>query len=226
MEDWEYWTLIDDVTVIQAALMAADLNPSEWEYEVDSRDPNTMPNAFEPVRKLIVNAVLRGNLSAYQVDDYGENGQNLGLCERKTTIARDDLIDFFEEKGLKSRYFEKTGISTDPQNSSFEFYSLKLDAAIAAWKAVTKEKHRLNKCTPKQAIETWLRENAKEYNLIKKNGTTNEKGIEEISKVANWQIQGGAPSVVAKYPVPPPKKIEPPKTSSFSFDDLDSDVPF
>ena len=35
--------------------------------------------------------------------------------------------------------------------------------------------------------------NADQFGLIKEDGTSNKQGIEEIAKIANWNIKGGAP---------------------------------
>jgi len=226
MEAWEYWKLLDNLNIVQAALMAANLNPSEWEHEIERTRPEDLPNAYLPLRTLILNAVNRGLFLTDIVDSYDEDGQNLGTCVTRTTISRKELIEFFAEKKVRSVYFEMDIDPLDPQNRKSEFYSEKLDAAIKAWKAVTIEKHRLNKCTPKQAIETWLKENAREYGLIKNDGALNEKGIDEISKVANWQLRGGAPSIVAKYPLPQPVAPEIRRAKISFLDDPDSDVPF
>jgi hypothetical protein len=50
----------------------------------------------------------------------------------------------------------------------------------------------LNGKTPKKALEIWLRKHANEYGLAGKDGNPNELGIEEICKVANWKLGGGA----------------------------------
>lgn len=73
-------------------------------------------------------------------------------------------------------------------------YASKLAAAVAAWQAVTSKPELLRGSSPKAAMERWLRENASRYGLLKENGTANEQGIEEITKVANWKTKGGAPS--------------------------------
>lgn len=39
----------------------------------------------------------------------------------------------------------------------------------------------------------WLRSHAGRFGLIKDDGNPNESGIEEVSKVANWETKGGAP---------------------------------
>jgi hypothetical protein len=45
----------------------------------------------------------------------------------------------------------------------------------------------------KYALTKWLTENAANLGLVDSQGKTNSSGIEEIAKVANWQLTGGAP---------------------------------
>ncbi|KAF0112935.1 MAG: Uncharacterized protein FD163_641 [Hyphomonadaceae bacterium] len=235
MEAWEYWRLSDSFNLIQAALLIAGVDPSEAQDYVEEWEPSNQPTGYQAVKTALVSAIERRDIYADLVYQKVENNPFYSFETNQpvnkvnfelTKISRVSIENFLKERKIRSMFFPSENDDDDPENSLGEYYSNKLAAAIKAWKAVTKEPHRLNKCTPKQAIETWLRANAKKYNLIKKDGTPNEKGIQEISKVANWQIQGGAPSVIAKYPIPAPEKIEPPKTTSWSFDDLDSDVPF
>lgn len=74
-------------------------------------------------------------------------------------------------------------------DSTHPRYSPKLAAAVAAWLAVEDGNGR----HPKQAIEKYLREHARELGLLKKNGLINEEGIADCAKVANWKTSGGAP---------------------------------
>jgi hypothetical protein len=73
------------------------------------------------------------------------------------------------------------------------YYSPKLAAAVEAWKAVSGDENLRRGMTPKQALLKWLREHGSEYDLTKEDGNPNEQGIEEIAKIANWDIKGGAP---------------------------------
>jgi hypothetical protein len=47
--------------------------------------------------------------------------------------------------------------------------------------------------TAKQAINVWLRRNAARFGLTKEDGNPNDQGIEDVSKIANWDTKGGAP---------------------------------
>ncbi|GAB6047386.1 hypothetical protein JCM19379_12100 [Methyloparacoccus murrellii] len=73
-------------------------------------------------------------------------------------------------------------------------YAPKLAAAVSAWQAVTDPvgKH------PKQALVKWLRGHAAEFEMTDGEGKPNETGIEEVAKVANWQLTGGAAKTPGK----------------------------
>ena len=227
MEAWEYWTLLDHLTIVQAALMAANLNPSEWEHEIEGMRPDEQPNSYSPLRSLILNAVNRRYIAADIAESYDQEGMYEGTSVYNTRISRAVLIEYFAEKGIKSIYFKDNKEHEDQYNKNSPFYSPKLAAANEAWKAVTTEKHRLNKCTPKQALEKWLEENASRYGLLNSDGSFNKNGIEEVAKIANWKTKGGAPQLTAIYEEP---EKEPSKANSQQtlnpFDDLDSEFPF
>ena len=227
-EAWEYWTLLDHLNIVQAALMAANLNPSEWEHEIERMRPEDQPNAYTPLRSLILNSVDRKIIYADIVESYDENGFCEGTSVKNTKIPRSELIEFFYEKGIKSIYFSKIENLSDPLNENGEFYSPKLAAALEAWKTVTSQKHRLNKCTPKQALEKWLEENASKFGLLNSDETLNKNGIEEVAKVANWKTKGGAPQLTAIYEEPVEKLVSKAALREFENDEIDwdSEIPF
>ena len=71
-------------------------------------------------------------------------------------------------------------------------YAPKLAAAVNAWLAVQAMPDTKGKSV-KEALKKWLRENAATYGLTDDDGKANETGIDEVSKVANWEPKGGAP---------------------------------
>jgi len=96
--------------------------------------------------------------------------------------------------------------------------------------------------TPKKALEIWLRKHANEYGLTGRDGSPNELGIEEVSKVANWKPTGGAsptPTVVPGpregkaawsrkvRPNPPTRRALPPTPPAKQLPGpIDDDIPF
>lgn len=111
----------------------------------------------------------------------------------KTTIEQSDLIKWLDDSGIQPHFFFNTSSKTpdylDPNNSRYAF---KLAAAVKAWQSIDDPKGK----PPKQALIKWLREHAHEFGLTDDEGKTNETGIEEIAKVANWKQAGGAPKTL------------------------------
>jgi len=108
----------------------------------------------------------------------------------KTTVEVVDLRAWLESNGIRTGFFFPTAADTpdylDPKNLR---YAPKLAASVRAWLAVTDT----GKTSPKRALAKWLREHAAEFGLSDDEGKPNETGIEEVAKVANWQLGGGAP---------------------------------
>ena len=67
-------------------------------------------------------------------------------------------------------------------------YAPKLAAAIGAWQHAKLDSRKSDANTPKKALSKWLQDNIEKYCLEKSKQT-----IEEISKISNWNRQGGAP---------------------------------
>lgn len=111
----------------------------------------------------------------------------------RTRINTDDIRIWLGSRGITSGFFFPQHNTDLPAylDQSHPHYAPKLAAAIRAWEAVTSEQPRLRGKTPKQAIKKWLTENAAQYGLTKNDGTPNNQGVEEISKLANWKPDGG-----------------------------------
>jgi hypothetical protein len=98
-------------------------------------------------------------------------------------------------QGIIDMFFHHTENPIPPYlDHQNPFYAPKLAAAVRVWMAVALDgwdgkKHS----SPKQKIETWLRDHAHQVGLTKPDGSENEEGINEVAKVANWGAKGGAP---------------------------------
>jgi len=86
----------------------------------------------------------------------------------------------------------------DPANPR---YSAKLAAAVLAWEAMEDEALRRGKM-PQAAMKAWLERNYLALNLAHKRGSKvhgynagdmNKTAIEEVAKICNWEVDGGAP---------------------------------
>jgi hypothetical protein len=107
------------------------------------------------------------------------------------------LVNAIRGKRLSANVPESEGIDLpegpDYLSSFHPNYSAKLAAAIEAWRAVSGNPELRRGKTIKQALDKWLREHANEFGLTKEDGNPNEQGIEEVAKIANWDLKGGAP---------------------------------
>lgn len=228
MSNLEHWAKADALNIYQIALLLERINPAPLErlgyYGLPEQ---TRDQTIVHVVKL-KNAVLTDNLRpALRIyDSFGD------LEWAPTLIGTAELKVWLWTRGLHGTVFD-AGAKTKPHPSDYgPFYAQKLDAAVAAWEAVTSEPHRLRGKSPKQALEGWLTENAKEYGLLNRDGTPNRTGIEEIAKVANWNQKGGAPSTPTLPAEPTPsfggtfgKVLASPPLVSGNLGD-DDDIPF
>lgn len=223
MQGADLWRLCEELSIFQAIMLILGYDPSDqtsWLLEKNKRI--SPPEGYSALKTALSNAVESEKIEARKSYDYEEyaNGYGEGTLNiDKTVISISSLKEFLKEKGLVDGFlFPHGGIMEgylDPQNSNF---APKLSAAINAWKAVTDNPETLKGKTPKQALEKWLRENANKYGLTKDDGSPNETGIQEISKIANWKPEGGA----AKTPLggivqenPPTPSISPRKLKVF-----------
>jgi hypothetical protein len=143
------------------------------------------------------------------------------------------LRKWLHGKGIRGGFFAAPAFKADVVENYFSpYYAPKLAAANAAWKAVTTDPKRLRGKSPKQALSQWLTEHAKEYDLLNKDGTPNATGIEEVAKVANWRLAGGAPTTPRvedklKAGLSETKgKVVQDKGEGFSISPFDEDIPF
>lgn len=194
----DYWRLCDELTVMQAALLTVGVDPSSavgsncegWKMQ-------ERPPGYEAAKSAIGRALQRGVLKGEHVceGDYDMNGNEIGYLPnttdiRRSIVERDSLADWLSKRGIRGGFFVSG--QAEPSLPGYldkanPRYAPKLAAAVSAWTAVT-DPGRLH---PKKALDKWLREHAAEFGLSDDEGKPNEQGIEETSKVANWQPGGG-----------------------------------
>lgn len=210
----KYWRLCDDFTVIEAALLIVDEDPSNFPEQMEIVSEQDRPNNFTPVFSALKRAILNGVLYAtifrekitsdeFLSGDYKyhewERDDKDGLIAKiepswhRTTIVLFDLKEWLRSRGFTSCFFfsNETNLPgyKDPSHPN---YAPKLAAAVEAWETVNSDPELMRNLTPKQAIVVWLRKNADRFNLTKQDGNPNEQGIEEVAKVANWKPGGPA----------------------------------
>jgi len=215
MEDLDYWRLCDEVSVTQAALLIVDVDPAKSQDYIANWTADNRPIGYDASLAALTHAILAGRLKATIRRGAWERGWNEDPSEGEsqgrddrghqiifktdpdwslTTITVDDLRTWLRGRGIKTGFFfpEETD-SADYLNPRDPHYAPKLAAAISAREAVKNDPSAMRGKTVKQAIIIWLRRHADRYGLTKEDGSPNEQGIEEISKIANWDTKGGAP---------------------------------
>jgi hypothetical protein len=199
MDGFDYWRLCDELTVIQAALLIANCDPSGIAAYVEGWNEEKRPAGYEAAKAAISNSLRRGAIAGKLVKIYenDENGFAHAVLDSidlaSSRIEVDSLREWLSRRGLNSGFFfpEKQDVSDylDPRHPR---YAPKLAAAVLAWRAVGNESASSGK-SPKQVLMKWLREHAADFGMTDEEGKPNETGIEEAAKVASWQLTGGAP---------------------------------
>jgi len=199
-DELQYWKLSDVLTLPQAACLILNIEPSALGSEDDQfwlRRTSLPLILFEDFQYDQLDSSFRALLEVLRGAVESENlpSQSLtnatGLSSSGILVSVSELKRWLKTKNMLPAFFfgERPDQSTeflDPDNPR---YSTRLAAAVRAWQAVTDTKG----ISPKQALTNWLNENAKELGLVDKQGTPIKQTIEDIAKVANWQITGGAP---------------------------------
>jgi len=193
MDALDYWRLCDELSVVQAALLIVGEDPSDQEG-VDNRGPASRPRGYGAAKAALINAINGKRLAANVVDSEDEGGRSYGPNWHQTTIMVEELRAWLRSRGIKTGFFF-TAPEAEPDylSKSHPSYSAKLAAAIEAWKAVSADAELRRGKSVKQALIVWLRQHANEFGLTKEDGNPNEQGIEDVSKIANWDTRGGAP---------------------------------
>lgn len=202
MATLEHWAQADALNIYQIALLLERIDPAPlarigYHGLAETTQDQTSVHVVN-LKNAVLTDKLRPELCGY--DSFGGPDWEL------TLISISSLKVWLWTRGLHGTVFGGNAKTKLLPSDFSPFYAQKLDAALAAWQAVTSEPHRLRGKSPKQALEGWLTENAEEYGLLNRDGTPNRTGIEEIAKVANWNQRGGAPSTPT-LPVQPTRSF-------------------
>jgi hypothetical protein len=203
MEKMDYWRLCDELSVVQAAFLIIDVDPSEF-VDVMNWQEHERPENFSATLAALSYAILGGRLSATirtavetRWDSIAEASYDDDTDEpdwQKTTILVEDLKGWLKGRGFKTGFFFPQAADTpDFLDQGHKNHAPKLAAAIGAWQAVNADQELIKGKTVKRALLKWLRKNADQFGLTKDDGNPNEQGIEEIAKISNWDTKGGAP---------------------------------
>ena len=79
MEDFDYWRLCDDLSILQAALLIAGKDPSQNGH-VENWDMDKRPLGYEAAKTAIINALRRKDIEGAITFDfeYDQNGNIVG----------------------------------------------------------------------------------------------------------------------------------------------------
>lgn len=225
MNGMDYWRLCDELSVVQTALLILGKDPDGIDEHIFNLDAWERPKGFNAVFTALKNAVDSEQIKArirYSPDEYFPDWQ-------LTVISVTEIQKWLSSRSVRTGFFfsNNNDEERDYLDKKSSFYAPKLAAAVRAWETVTTDQTRLHGKTPKQAMQKWLREHASEYGLTKDDGNPNDTGIEEICKIANWKLEGGA----AKTPTPantnpPPLQLAVKSGKISRIDDLESEIPF
>ncbi len=222
MEDIQHWHLCDEVTIIQAVLLIVNEDPSHIQYYVENWNAEKRPKGYEAVFAALKNAIMSDTLKSNTRYEEGNN-----YCAEPdwhlTTIKVSTLKAWLQSRGYTEGFFFSDNVNEpDYLNKDNEFYAPKLATAVRAWQAITNDISLLNNKTPKQALEVWLKTNAKEFDLIDEEGNHIKQAIEDIAKVANWKPKGGATKTPTKESFIKPCTFNQDFATSYE----DDDIPF
>ncbi|HEH6437449.1 TPA: hypothetical protein SHT55_000010 [Pseudomonas aeruginosa] len=208
MDKLSYWKLCSSLTPVEAAALIVGVPPeriSASGYVYDARTyylegsnnhtPAEQATEFRAALTSLAAALRNGKLTGDQAPI--APGQ---FHLSSTRIDTESIRIWLSSHGITSGFFFPDRNTETPSylDQSHPHYSPKLAAAVRAWEAVSSQPERLLGKTPKQALQKWLRENAAQYGLSKDGNTSNEQGIEDISKVANWSQAGGVSKTPGK----------------------------
>ncbi|ACT58321.1 hypothetical protein [Hirschia baltica] len=228
LDKFDVWRLSEELSIKDSALLINWYLPEQFEH-VEGWGHSDQPSGYLATRNAICGAIRRKKLNAqnvWNVEQFGDlNAISFLEVEgsfnvEQTMVLVDDLVDWLKSRRhFRSPFFAESIIGPAYLDKSNNRYAPKLAAAVKAWEAL--EDQFNTKLSPKQNLQRWLRLHANEYGLADDDGKPRESTIEEIAKIANWSLIGGAPKVIEEIPVP---KIEGPR-EDFSAD-LDGEIPF
>ena len=188
MDALDYWRFCDEVSVVQAALLIVGEDPAASQEYIADWEPEKRPRGYDAVKAALLNAIRGNRLSAIVPED-----DRMKPLWDHAMISVDNLRTWLTSRGVRTGFFFLLPDGPDYLSDLHPNYSPKLAAAIKAWTAVSGDAELRRGKSVKQAVIIWLRQHANEFGLTKEDGNPNEQGIEEVAKIANWDIRGGAP---------------------------------
>lgn len=197
---FDVWRWCDELTIMQAALLANGIDPGIEGCHVESLDIDKRPGGYEAAKHAITRALKSGKVkgevfSEMSSDWNGNEFEKEGTVDvQRSIIDVESLKTWLEvERGVRPAFFFPTVESKtipDYMNPKHLRYSPKLAAAVKVWQAMEDE-NLLRGKPVMSAMNDWMEMRYKELELIWK-GEINKTAIAECAKIANWKTEGGA----------------------------------
>lgn len=230
-----YWKLCEELSVDDASHLIIGILPDEIEAMAQSGSELTPSSkrkyetSLRAIRTALISATETEKIKTaicYHPSNYHGGPLEYDIYETKINV--DVLKSWLLSKNIKPAFFfDNNNDEPDYLDKNNPYYAPKLATAIKAWKAITSDLSRLKNKSPKQALEKWLKENAKEFDLLDENGNHIKQTIEDICKIANWQTKGGATKTPEiEDTIKNPTKIKNWETQDKKEEDVDCDIPF
>lgn len=240
------WLLAEDLSIRQAALLLLNEDPERFpraEYPNSDRD---VPAGYEAARQVIVSALLANKVDGNRTwktisGEYPDGGSGWqdyvegDVCADKSTINMDSLRAWLASKNVTvEQFIGLSGTSDDFLDQDDQKYAPKLAATIAAWRHV--KSNPINGLSVKQQLTNWLNDNSARFWPEGMDAKVTDTFVKEAARIANWDADGGRPSIaenkveektaIIPPPTNSPKKTVGPRVSPDFNIDLDDEIPF
>lgn len=197
---FDVWRWCDELTIMQAALLANGIDPGIEGCHVEKLDIDKRPGGYEAAKHAITRSLKSGKVKGevfleMSSDWNGNEYEKEGTVDvQRSIIDVESLKTWLEvERGVRPAFFfPAVELKTIPDymNPKHLRYSPKLAAAVKVWQAMEDE-NLLRGKPVMSAMNDWMEMRYKELELIWK-GEINKTAIAECAKIANWKTEGGA----------------------------------
>jgi len=202
------WRLARKLTIVQAAILMIEGDPSQievyWDLRLDQPKVGTdQSRQFLPAFCILKEAAEDEGYQGLSVT-FGRDESGY-RCWDLTTVSVDELREFLHRRGMRGGFFaleEPASISDTISlvqgevesgflKSQNTFYAPELALAVSAWEAVTQ--NHSSKRSPKDNLREWIERNWQTVWTDSSAKAPSKEAVERIATLANWKPAGGAP---------------------------------
>ena len=197
---FDVWRWCDELTIMQAALLANGIDPGIEGCHVENWDIDKRPGGYEAAKHAISRALMTGKIRGEVFPEMSSDWNGNEFPKDGTVDVQRSIIDVESlktwlevERGARPAFFfpaVESKTIPDYMNPKHSRYSPKLAAAVRVWQAMEDE-NLLRGKPVMSAMSDWMEMRYKELGLIWK-GEINKTAIAECAKIANWKTEGGA----------------------------------